>query len=121
MNVNIELKQLYHSNTEEINTNWNSTERLISFATSIAILNIHRSIWQKTCITAFIILILNFFNHFNIKLIPKSLPLQWLVFNFYLNVLVSCLEKLYLVIVLMVTSVLLKKQRVSLSWHLLGE
>jgi hypothetical protein len=119
MDVNIELKQLFNSIKQDMNTK--SNEKLISFLISIAILRIHRSIWQKPCLTAFIIIFVKFSNHINLFSISEYLPIQWLIVDFCLNVIISSLEKLYLVIVLMATSVLLKKQRLRMSWYLLGK
>jgi hypothetical protein len=121
MDVNIELKQLFNSIKQEMNTNSKSNEKLISFLISIAILRIHRSIWQKSCLTAFIIILVKFSNQINMILISEFLPIQWLIVDFCINVIISSLEKLYLVIVLMATSVLLKKQRLTMSWYLLGK
>jgi hypothetical protein len=104
-----------------MNTNSKSNEKLISFLISIAILRIHRSIWQKSCLTAFIIILVKFSNQINMILISEFLPIQWLIVDFCINVIISSLEKLYLVIVLMATSVLLKKQRLTMSWYLLGK
>ena len=78
---------------------------------TIAIVYIHRAIWQKACFSAMVLVISHVIQILEIDCWLLRTPSLWLTVSFVTTTSVNFIDKLYLVILLMFTSVAMKKQR----------
>lgn len=98
-----------------------TTESLIK---SILILRCYRMIWQNTLDSSLILVIVFAINKFiSQSSILSSIPFYYQCFlcDILCQIIFSIANHLYLVSVILTTSVFMKKQRLKINWYLFGK
>ena len=94
-----------------------------SLMKSILTLRCYRMIWQNTFDSSLILVIVFAINKFISQSILSSIPFYYQCFlcDILSQIIFSIANHLYLVSVILTTSVFMKKQRLKINWYLFGK